>query len=215
MLELYGHPFSSFTWKPLIALYEREVPFTFHTVDPGHPNNQALIDRLSPTGHFPALVDGEVEVTQSNAVIEYLDLHGGAAPMVPEDRREAIEARMLAEVFDNYINVPLQRVVKEAFRPEDAKDPFGVTAARKTLTKTYAWLETKLADRTWAISNRFSIADCAAAPALFYADWVEPIPAGAVAEYRARLLARDSVVRVVNEARPYRKLFPLGAPDRD
>lgn len=216
MIDLYGHPFSSFTWKPLIALYEREVPFIFHTVDPGHPNNQALIAKLSPTGQFPALVDGDIEVTQSNAVIEYIDFnHGNAAPMVPEDPGEAIEARMLAEVFDNYINVPTQRLVKEALRPEGEKDPHGVARARDTLKRTYAWLETKLADRTWATGNRFTIADCAAAPALFYADWVEPIPAGEVADYRARLLARDSVTRVVNEARPYRKLFPLGAPDRD
>jgi glutathione S-transferase len=216
MLELYGHPFSSFTWKPLIALYERDVPFTFHMVDPGHPNNQALIAQLSPTGQFPALVDGDRQLTQSNALIEYIDLHhGGAAPLVPEDPREAIEARMMADVFDDYVNVPLQRIVGEAFRPDDAKDPHGVAKARATLDKAYAWLETKLADRTWAMGNRFSIADCAAAPALFYADWVHPLPEGELSAFRARLLARESVVRVVNEARPYRKLFPLGAPDRD
>ena len=99
---LYGHPFASFVWKPLIALYERHVTFTFQMVDPSHPENQARIAELSPTGQFPALIDGNTEIAQSNAIIEHLDLfHGEAVPMVPNNPREAIEARMMADVFDD------------------------------------------------------------------------------------------------------------------
>ena len=218
MVELYGHPFSSFTWKVLIALYEREVPFEFCVIGPDAPEHGARIRELSPTGQFPAIVDGGREITQSNAVIEYLDIyHGDAAPVVPADPKEAIEARMLAEVFDDYVDVPMQRIVAEAFRGEGEKDPRGVADARSVLARSYVWLERKIAERTWGAGETFGIADCAAAPALFYADWVEPIPdaLAGLRAYRARLLARPSVKRVVDEARPYRAGFPLGAPDRD
>ena len=128
---LYGHPFASFVWKPLIALYERHVMFTFQMVDPGHPENQARIAELSPTGQFPALIDGDMEIAQSNAIIEHLDLfHGEAAPMVPDNPREAIEARMMADVFDDYVQTPMQRIVGDALRAQGEKDPRGVADAR-------------------------------------------------------------------------------------
>jgi glutathione S-transferase len=215
---LYGHPFASFVWKPLIALYERDVAFTFRIVDPDHPENQARIAELSPTGQFPALVDGDKEITQSNSVIEYLDLfHGDAAPMVPSDPREALEARMMTDVFDDYVQAPMQRIVGDALRAPAEKDPHGVASAHAMLDRCYAWLDRRMQARDWAAGSRFTIADCAAAPALFYSDWVHPIPNrhAALAAYRARLLARASVARVVDEARPYRHFFPLGAPDRD
>ncbi|MBB4189362.1 glutathione S-transferase family protein [Sinorhizobium terangae] len=217
-IALYGHPFASFVWKPLIALYERNVTFEFRMVDPANPENQARMGELSPTGQFPALVDRDREVTQSNAVIEYLDLfHGSGTPMVPEDPREALEARMMTDVFDDYIHAPMQRIVGNALRSEGERDPRGVIDARALLDRCYAWLEPRLQAKEWAACGRFTIADCAAAPALFYADWVHPIPEhhAALAAYRARLLARPSVARVVDEARPYRSFFPLGAPDRD
>lgn len=217
-LELYGHPFAAFAWKPLIALYERDLAFTFRMVDPDHPENQALMAELSPTGQFPALVDGDVSVTQSNAVIEYLDLfHGDALPMVPADPREALEARMMADIFDDYVADPMQQIVGDALRDVSQADPHGVAAAHARLERAYAWLDKRLRDRQWAACGRFTIADCAAAPALFYADWVRPITGEypALTAYRARLLSRPSVARVVDEARPYRPFFPLGAPDRD
>jgi glutathione S-transferase len=215
---LYGHPFASFVWKPLIALYERHVTFTFRMVDPDHPENQARTAELSPTGQFPVLVDGDAEIVQSNSVIEYLDLfHGEAAPMVPGDRREAIEARMMTDVFDDYVHMPMQRIVGDALRAQGERDPRGVADAHAMLERCYAWLERRMHGREWAAHGRFTIADCAAAPALFYSDWVHPIAnhRSALAAYRARLLARPSVTRVVDEARPYRHFFPLGAPDRD
>jgi glutathione S-transferase len=217
MLALYGHPFAAFVWKPLIALYERGVPFEFRMVDPDHPEHQARMAELSPTGQFPALLDGDRTITGSNCVVEQIDGHGDAPPMVPPDRAAAIEARMMADVFDDYVATPMQRIVTEAFRGEGEQDPRGVAEARAMLDKSYVWIARRLADRHWAVGEAFTLADCAAAPALFYADWVHPIPEAldGLRAYRARLLARPSVARVVNEARPYRGFFPLGAPDRD
>lgn len=217
-VAIYGHPFSSFTWKALIAAYEREVDFEFRMIDPDHPEHAARIATLAPTGQFPALVDGVTEVVQSNAVIEYLDLHHGkGAPLVPLGPREALAARMMAQVFDDYVHVPMQRIVGNALRPEDSRDPFGVEQAHGVIARCYAWLEARLQDGPWAACGRFTIADCAAAPALFYGDWVHPMGGRfpALAAYRARLLARPSIARVVDAARPYRGFFPLGAPDRD
>lgn len=217
-LVLYGHPFASFVWKPLIALYERDVSFTFKIIDADHPANQERIALLSPTGQFPALVDGDVEVTQSNIVIEYLDLyHGNGKRMIPEDIRDALMARMMADIFDDYVHAPTQRIVANALRPEHERDERGESDARSQMEKCYAWLERRLEWKKWAAGGTFTIADCAGAPALFYGDWVHPISADypRLAAYRAQVLSRPSVRRVIDEARPYRGLFPLGAPDRD
>jgi glutathione S-transferase len=218
MVELYGHPFASYAWKALIALYERSVPFTFRMVDPDHPENMERIAKLSPTGQYPALVDGEREVTQSNAVIEYLDLFcGDAPPLVPADARQALDARMMADIFDDYVHAPMQRIVADSMRAENEHDPRTVADAKAMLDRSYVWLNQRMHAREWAACGQFTIADCAAAPALFYSDWVHAIPVQctALAAYRARLLAHPSVARVVDEARPYRGYFPLGAPDRD
>lgn len=213
-LKIYGHPFASFAWKAFIAAYEREVPFEFCMVDPDHPENAARMAELSPTGQFPALTDGDRHVTQSNSVIEYLDRFGSAPTMIPNDRDAALDARMLAYIFDSYVSVPVQQIVGEALRPTGQRDQGRVAEAKAKLDKSYAWLASRTGPG-WATGSSFSIADCAAAPALFYADWVHPIPAGALKAYRTRLLGRPSVTRVVDEARPYRSFFPLGAPDRD
>lgn len=213
-IKLYGHPFASFVWKALIAAYERGVPFEFCMVDAGHPEHSSRIAELSPTGQFPALTDGRFELTQSNAVIEYLDRFGAAPRMIPPDADAALHARMLAEVFDDYVSGPMQQIVGDALRAEEHRSPPSVAEAKARLDRSYAWLSGRLGSG-WANGHGFSIADCAAAPALFYADWVHPIPAGPLEAYRARLLAHPSVARVVDEARPYRAFFPLGAPDRD
>lgn len=213
-IQLYGHPFAAFVWKALIAAYERNVPFTFRMVDQDHPGNSNCMAQLSPTGQFPALVDGERSVTQSNAVIEYLDRFGNAPPMVPVDADTALKSRMLADVFDSYVAGPMQKIVGEALRPKDQQDPSRVDEAKAALDKTYSWLSDRIGT-SWANGTSFSIADCAAAPALFYVDWVHLIPDGSLKAYRSRLLKHPSVARVVDEARPYRPFFPLGAPDRD
>jgi glutathione S-transferase len=212
MVRIYGHPFASFYWKALIALYEREVPFEFLMVDAQHPENAEAIGRLAPTGQFPVLVDGDRTVIESAAIIEYLDLHHGTAPpMVPTDPRAAIEARQMDSIFDDYVSAPLTRMVLNALRDEDKRDPHAVTEAKATLDKSYAWLDRWMTGRTWAANDTFGIADCAAAAALFYAHWGYPIPQShaALRDYRARLLARPSIARVVDEARPFRAFFPL------
>lgn len=213
-IELYGHPFAAFVWKALIAAYERDVPFSFRMVDPEHPENSSRIAELSPTGQFPALVHGDRCVTQSNAVIEYLDRFGSAPRMIAADADVSLLSRMLADVFDSYVAGPMQRIVGESLRRKDQQDQSRVDEAKAGLDQAYAWLAERIGTG-WASGVDFSIADCAAAPALFYADWVHPIPAGPLTDYRRRLLKHPSVARVVDEARPYRHFFPLGAPDRD
>ena len=211
-LRVYGHPFASFYWKVAIALYERDVPFEFLMVDPAHPENSAAIRELSPTGQFAELVDGERTVVESADIIEYLDLHHGhAPPLVPPDPRVAIEARQMDGIFDDYVMAPLTRLVLNALRPEDRRDALAVDEARALLDRSYAWLERWMRERTFAANERFGLADCAAAPALFYAHWGHPIPPAhaALHAYRARLLARPSIARVIDEARPYRHFFPL------
>jgi glutathione S-transferase len=212
MLKLYGHPFSSFTWKALIALHERDVPFAFMMVGPEHPDNGAFVARAAPTGQFPVLVDGDRVVIESAAIIEYLDLHhGDAPPLVPRDPRAAIEARQMDSVFDDYVMIALQRLVANVLREESKRDRHVEAEVKAALDKSYAWLERWMTGRTWAANDAFSIADIAAAPALFYAHWAFPIPVSheALLAYRARLLSRPSIKRVVDEARPWREYFPL------
>jgi glutathione S-transferase len=218
MVRLYGHPFAAFCWKALIALYERGIPFEFLMVDAEHPENLDAVRRLGPAGQFPVLVDGERAVIESAAIIEYLDLHhGDAPPMTPKDPRAAIEARQMDGVFDDYLMAPLSRMVLNALRAEGLRDPLADAEGGGGLDRAYAWFERWMAGRTWAANNAFGLADCAAAPALFYAHWGRPIPQAhtALHAYRARLLARPSVARVVDEARPWRANFPLKqfAPD--
>ena len=210
--------FAAFVWKPLIALYERDVPFDFLPVDPEHPEHGEAVARLAPTGQFPVLLDGDRAVIESAAILEYLDFHSGAAPpMVPQDRRMAIEARQMDGVFADYVAVPVRAIVGDSLRPDGTRDPQGVAQARGTLDKSYAWLGRWMVGREWAANRRFGLADCAAAPALFHADRVHGIPDrhAALRACRSRLLARPSVARVVDGAPPYRPLFPLSAPDRD
>lgn len=214
-MQLFAHPFSSYCQKVLIALWEKDVPFEYRMLTPEHPENGAQLAALWPFGKFPVLVHDGRTIAEASVIIEYLD---GIAPepcFVPQ--RDAVEVRMLDRVFDNYVMTPMMRFVFDAIRPDDSKDPAGIAEARALLDTSYAWLDQRLAGREWAAGDAFSLADCAAAPSLFYADWVHPIPEAhaALRDYRARLLARPSFARAVEEARPYRTLFPLGAPDRD
>jgi glutathione S-transferase len=216
--ELFAHPFSSYCWKVLIALYERAVPFIYRQIDPDHAENAKRWQALWPVGQFPVLLDRGRTVVESSVIIEYLDLHHGTASrLVPSDPEAAIEARMLDGIVDDYVHTPMQRIVADFIRTPENRDPLTVEQAKATLAKSYDWLEQWLADREWAVRGAFGIADCAAAPALFYADWVHPIGTDRprLAAYRARLLARPAVKRVVDDARPYRHFFPPGAPDRD
>lgn len=219
MLELFGHPFSSYTWKALIALYENATPFVFRDISgTDHPENEAAFLRHWPVGKFPLLVDAGQPVMESSTIIEHLDVHyPGAVRFIPDDRAAAIEVRMLDRVFDNHVMALVQRAVMNALQPPDQRNPNIMASISPGLDSAYGWINDRLAPRKWAAGDNFSLADCAGAPALFYADWVHPIADrfSGLKGYRARVLARPSVARCVEEARPYRHYFPLGAPDRD
>ena len=217
-LELYGHPFSSYTWKALIPLYENATPFTFRMLGPDQRDNGRALKAVWPVGKFPVLVDTGVPVVESSAIIEYLDVHHpGPVRFIPADAVTAIEVRMLDRIFDNHVMGVMQRAVIDAMLPRERRDPVVMGAVSTALDTIFAWLDERLAGRAWAAGDGFTLADCAGAPALFYADWVHPIEPRfpTVHGYRERLLARASVKRCVDDARPYRALFPLGAPDRD
>jgi glutathione S-transferase len=215
-LKLYAHPFSSNCQKVLIALYENATPFEFRLL--ADAESMTELEALWPLKRFPVLVDDGRTVIETSTIIEYLQLyHPGPAPMLPDDPKAALEVRILDRFFDHYVSIQQGKVVTNALRQQADRDPYGVAEAKNTLETAYGWLETTLEGRTWAGGETFSLADCGAAPFLFYADWTHQIgPAyPTVRAYRARLLARPSVKRAVDEARPYRRLFPLGAPDRD
>jgi glutathione S-transferase len=214
--RLYAHPFSSYCQKVLVALYENDTPFEYRHLE--ESDNSAELAALWPIRRFPVLVDGGRTVLEASCIIEHLQLHHpGPVRLLPADGDAAVEVRMLDRFFDNYVATPQQKFVYDALRPEGSRDPHGVREAGELLDKAYAWLDRRMAGRTWAAGEAFSLADCGAAPFLFYADWTHPIgPRFAhVRAYRERLLARPSFSRAVDEARPYRHYFPLGAPDRD
>jgi glutathione S-transferase len=157
-------------------------------------------------------------IVETTAVIEYLAAtQASVARLIPADPVAAVEVRMMDRIFDNYVATPQGKFVYDRLRAEGDRDPYGVAQAGQRLDTIYAWLDERMASRTWACGETFSMADCAAAPSLFYADWTHEIPAGLthLKAYRARLLARPSVARCVEDARPFRSYFPLGAPDRD
>jgi glutathione S-transferase len=219
LLQLYYHPFSSYSQKALIAMYENGIVFERQVLEgPDSPASQRLA-AMWPMKRFPVLVDGERVILEASCVIEYLHLHRpGPVPLIPGDPDQALEVRMMDRFFDNYVATPQQKVVFNALRPADVRDAYGVEEAREMLETAYAWLDARMSDgREWAVGDAFSMADCGAAPFLFYADWTHRIGDAHphVTAYRRRLLARPSVARAVDEARPFRPYFPLGAPDRD
>jgi len=217
-LALYAHPFSSYCQKALIALYENATPFEFRMLGPETPENFSALKKLWPIAKFPLLDDDGDVIFEATAVIEYLAIrYPGPVRLLPTDPIAALEVRMLDRVFDNYVMTPMNAFVQDAMRPANAKDPQNVAHGRAMLDTTYAWLDQRMAGRKWACGDTFTLADCAAAPSLFYADWVHRIANDFhhLRAYRSRLLERPSFARAVDEARPYRSLFPPGAPDRD
>ncbi|QRM53722.1 glutathione S-transferase family protein [Sinorhizobium sp. BG8] len=215
---LYAHPFSSYCQKALIALYENNVDFEFRMLSAENPSILSEFEALWPLKRFPILVDGDRTVLEASIIIEYLGLHyPGPVRLIPTDPDLALQTRMLDRFFDNYIQGSQQKIVFDSLRNEKDRDAYGVEEARSMLDRCYAWLDSHMEGRSWVAGETFSLADCSAAPALFYADWTKPIdPRFAnVHAYRRRLLERPSFARAVDEARPYRAYFPLGAPDRD
>lgn len=215
MLTLYGHPFSSYTWKALIALYVNGTPHEFRALGSGNAADDGFVSAASPQGKFPVLVDGETVVFEATAIIEHLNLHHlGPAPLLPSDPAEGARMRMIDRVFDNYVMGIMQESVGEAIRlgALSAETRADVEAR---LDRSYRWIEGWLA--TYHQREDITLIECAAAPSLFYADWVYPIPEDLhrLKAWRAHLLALPAVARCVDDARPYRHFFPLGAPNRD
>jgi glutathione S-transferase len=213
-LTLYYHPLASFCHKVLIALYENATPFRPVIVDLADDASSAEMLSYWPVGKFPVLRDdarGQT-VPETSIIIEYLDdHHPGPAPMLPADRELAREARLWDRFFDLYVMTPMSKIVTDRLRPAGRGDAIGVEEARRMLDRAYDLAEQRLAGRTWAIGDHFSLADCAAAPALFYADIAHPFAADHphLAAYFERLVARPSFARCLLEARPYFVSFPL------
>jgi glutathione S-transferase len=212
-LELYFHPFASFCQKVLVALYENDVPFEPHVVDLGDEASSAEFKRIWPIGKFPVLRDEAKARTipESSMIIEYLARHyPGKTALVPEDADLAWETRLRDRFYDLYVNVPMQKIVTDRIRPAGRNDPHGVEEARRVLRTAYGLIDQEMETRTWAIGDAFSMADCAAAPAMYYANLVKPFgdTHRNAAAYLGRLMERPSFARVVGEAKPYRALFP-------
>ncbi len=212
-LELYFHPFSSFCQKVLVAFYENDVPFEPHLVDLGNEAARAHFERIWPIGKFPVLRDeaNDQTIAESSIIIEYLaQHHPGRTELVPRDPTLAWQTRMRDRFYDLYVNVPMQKVVTDRLRPSGKRDPHGVEEAKALLETAYGMIEKEMGGRTWAMGDAFTMADCAAAPAMHYANLVKPFGAAHrnAAAYLSRLMERRSFARAVREAEPYRGLFP-------
>lgn len=213
MLTLYMHPLASFCWKVLIGLYESDVPFHAHVVDLSREDDREALRRLWPFAKMPVLRDEARDrtVAESTTILEHLARHHpGRATLVPGDPELAAEVRAVDRVFDLYVHEPMQKIVDDRIRPPDAKDPLGVSRARATLAVAYDLIERRAAERVWAAGDAFTLADCSAAPALHYANEVQPLDGSHphTAAYLARLRARPSFARVLREAAPYAHMFP-------
>jgi glutathione S-transferase len=212
-LTLYFHRLSSFCWKALIALYENDVAFTANSVNLGDATERAALLRLWPIGKFPVLRDdarGQT-VPESSIIIEYLDTHyPGRTRLIPADPELALQARLRDRFYDLYVHLPMQKIMGDRLRADDKRDPHGVEEARAQLKTSYQMIEQQMVAGPWAIGEAFSIADCAALPALFYANMVEPFGDANknVTGYFERLKARTSIARVMKEAEPYFGMVP-------
>ena len=212
-LKLYFHPLSSFCHKVLIALYENDTPFEPHTVDLSNETSRAEFLKIWPIGKFPVLRDDAKDLTipESSIIIEYLDVHyPGRTQLVPSDAEGASKVRLRDRFYDWYVHLPMQKVVGDRLRPAGSKDPYGVEDAKRQLRTALGMIEADMATKTWAMGERFSMADCAAAPPLFYVNRVMPFgdTHKNAAAYLKRLMERPSYARALKEAEPYLHMFP-------
>lgn len=212
-ITYFYHPLASFCWKVLIAFYEKGVPFEGRIVDLSDAASREELDRIWPVGKFPVIRDAErgVELPESTIIVEYLDQRFPETPrLVPSDPALALSVRLQDRFFDSYVHQPMQKIVADKLRPEESRDPFGVEEARRTIRTSYGMIERREREGAWFVGDAFGLADCAAFPALYYANRLVPIGdeyPGAKA-YLARLGTRPSIQRVLKEAEPYFKFFP-------
>lgn len=212
-LRLYYHPIASFCWKALIALYETNTPFEPVLVDLGDAASRDAFAKIWPPAKFPVLHDPETGLLapESTIIIEYLvHLHGGRSALLPRDADAAREVRMQDRFFDGYVQMPMQKIVGDRIRPADRKDPHGVAEAHEALELAYRMVEARMKGRGWVVGDAFTMADCAAAPALYYGDRVHPLAPKypATTAYLERLRQRPSFARVLAEAQPLMHNFP-------
>ncbi|XIA66322.1 glutathione S-transferase family protein [Bradyrhizobium sp. TZ2] len=212
-LTLHFHPLASYCWKALIALYENDIPFTPNLVDLGNPAEREALLKMWPIGKFPVLRDDarNETVPESSIIIEYLDSHyRGRTRFIPDDVDRALQTRLRDRFYDLYMHLPMQKIMIDRLRPEGKQDPHGVEEARAQLRTSYAMIERQMADSAWAMGDDFTLADCAAAPPLFYGCMVVPFGDGNknLAAYFERLKARPSFARVLKEAEPYFEMVP-------
>jgi glutathione S-transferase len=212
-LRLYFHPLASFCHKALIALYENAIPFEPVIVDLADGKSAAAFKAVWPMGRFPVLRDEarSCTVAESTVIVEYLDaFYPGRTRFVPADADRAWRTRMWDRFHDEYVEKPMQKIVTDRLRPQGKGDPLGVEQAMAQLGEAYALLERELESKRWALDDEFTLADCSAAPALFYANTVEPFgDRRNLTAYLERLMTRDAYARVLREAEPYFSLFPM------
>ena len=213
-LTLHYHPLASFCWKALIALYEADMPFAPHLVDLGDPAGRAAFEKLWPLAKMPVLRDdarGET-IPEATIIIEYLaEHHPGRTKLIPSDPGRARQVRLADRIYDSYVHEPMQKIVTDTLRPPGKNDPHGVELARAQIVTTYDMIEGEMAAGRWPAGDDFTLADCSACPALFYADTVVRFGERHknLAAYLDRLMARPSFARVLEEAGPYFKMFPM------
>lgn len=211
-LSLHYHPLSSFCQKALIALYELDVTFIPRFLDLGNAQRRADFLALWPTGKMPLLQDGDLVVPETSIIIEHVATQHAAATqtLIPTDAATALEVRLMDRLSDLYVMLPMQAIVADRLRDEQDRDAIGVAKARETLAMAYELLDKRLLGRQWLAGDAFTLADCAAAPALFYASTLVPFAAGQLrlAAYYKLLLQRPAVARTLEEARPYFKFYP-------
>jgi glutathione S-transferase len=212
-LTLHYHPLSSFCWKALVGLYELGIPFEKHLVDLSDPTERAAFTRLWPIAKFPVLHDGARDrtVPESSILLEYADaLSDGPQRLIPRDPWLALECRLRDRLYDAYIHAPMQKIVGDRLRAEGARDPLGVEQARAQMETAYALADEHVSGGPWAMGREFTLADCAAMPALYYGNKVTPFEGRwkHLTAYFERLKRRPSVARVLGEAEPYFHMFP-------
>ena len=209
-LTLYYHPLSSYCHKVLVALYEQAIEFEKKIIDLTSEADRTVLQALWPPCKFPVIRDHarQRNLAESSVIIEYLDhFHAGQHPLIPADWDTALEVRLWDRFFDLHVQTPMQQIVADRLRGTHGD----LTRERAALMTAYGMLERQLAGRTWVASPDFSLADCAACPALFYASTLLPFPTDYrhLQGYFERLTQRPSFQRVIDEARPYFSLYPF------
>lgn len=209
-LTLYYHPLSSFCQKVLVALYEQRIDFERRIIDLGDAADRAELAALWPVTRFPVMRDHtrQRDVVESSIIIEYLDRHGGGqARLLPANEDDALDVRLWDRIFDQYVQRPMQDIVADTFRPTRGD----LAQQWAMLGTSYRLIDERMAGRTWIAGQGFSMADCAAAPALFYASTLQPLPDQCMnlRAYFERLVARPSVQRVLEESKPYFSMYPF------